>query len=321
MIRPAAVCRAGATRLAGLLLVLWGVSLLTFALQALAPGDPAEVLLRARSESPAPERVAELRRELGLDRPWPAQYLTWLNRAARLDLGRSLRSGEPVTVEIAGRLPATLELAGAAFALVVLISGLAGVWTAWRPGPAQDRLPRWLSLLLVSLPPYWLGLLLISGLALGLGWLPAAGRDGWASLVLPALTLTLGIAAMQGRILRVGVLEVLGQDYIRFAHAKGLGRVRVLWGHVLPAALGPLLALWGMTLGHLLGGAVVVETVFAWPGLGRLLVEAVLGRDWPLVQGLVLFMTLALVVANQAADLAIGLLDPRQEEGQVLDQG
>lgn len=318
---PVSNWRVGAARLAGLLLVVWGVSLLTFALQTLAPGDPAEVLLRARSESPAPERVAELRRELGLDRPWPAQYLAWLGRAARLDLGRSLRSGEAVTTEIAARLPATLELAGAAFFLVVLLSGLAGVWTAWRPSQAQDRLPRWLSLLLVSLPPYWLGLLLISGLALALGWLPAAGRDGWASLVLPALTLSLGIAAMQGRVLRVGVLEVLGQDYIRFAHAKGLGRVRVLWSHVLPAALGPLLALWGMTLGHLLGGAVVVETVFAWPGLGRLLVEAVLARDWPLVQGLVLFTTMVLVAANQAVDLAVRVLDPRQGEGRTLARG
>ncbi len=313
--------RVGAVRLAGVLLALWGVSLLTFALQALAPGDPAEVLLRARSESPAPERVAELRRELGLDRSWPARYLAWLERAARLDLGCSLRSGEPVTTEIAARLPATLELAGASFALVVLLSGLAGVWTAWRPAPGHDRLPRWISLVLVSLPPYWLGLLLITVLALDLGWLPAAGRDGWASLILPSLTLSLGIAAMQGRVLRVGVLEVLGQEYIRFAHAKGLGRARVLWGHVLPAALGPLLALWGMTLGHLLGGAVVVETVFAWPGLGRLLVEAVLGRDCPLVQGLVLFMTLALIAANQAADLALRLLDPRQREGDADVQG
>ncbi|MCA1906226.1 MAG: ABC transporter permease [Desulfarculus sp.] len=318
---PAVNWRAGAARLVGLLLVLWGVSLLTFTLQMWAPGDPAEVLLRAGSESPAPERVAELRRELGLDRSWPARYLTWLGRAARLDLGRSLRSGDPVTTEIAARLPATLELAGTSLVLVVLLSGLAGVWTAWRPGPTHDRLPRWISLMLVSLPPYWLGLLLITVLALGLGWLPAAGRDGWASLVLPSLTLSLGIAAMQGRVLRVGVLEVLGQDFVRFAHAKGLGRARVLWGHVLPAALGPLLALWGMTLGHLLGGAVVVETVFAWPGLGRLLVEAVLGRDWPLVQGLVLFMTLALIAANQAADLALRLLDPRQREGDADVQG
>lgn len=305
----------GAKRSAGVLLVLWGVSLLTFTLQVLAPGDPAEILLRARSESPAPERVAEMRYELGLDRPWPMRYLTWLGRAARLELGRSLRSGEQVTIEIAARLPATLELAGASFVLVVLLSVLAGIWTAWRPGPGHDHLPRWLSLGLVSLPPYWLGLVLITFLALDLGWLPAAGRDGWASLVLPTLTLSLGIAAMQGRVLRVGVLEVLGQDYIRFAHAKGLGRARVLWSHVLPAALGPLLSLWGMTLGHLLGGAVVVETVFAWPGLGRLLVEAVMGRDWPLVQGLVLFMTLALIAANQAADLTLRLLDPRQREG------
>lgn len=303
-----------AARIAGLALVLLGVSVLTFALQLVAPGDPAEVLLRARSDNPAPERVAELRRELGLDQAWPRQYAAWLGRALRLDLGRSLRSGEPVASEIAARLPATLELAGAAFALVVLLSGLAGFWTALRPGAAGDRLPRWLSLLLVSLPAYWLGLLLIYGLALGLGWLPAAGRDGWASLVLPALTLALGVAAMQGRILRAGVLEALGQDYVRFAYAKGLGRRRVLTAHVLRGIWGPLLSLWGMTLGHLLGGAVVVETVFAWPGLGRLLVEAVLGRDLPLVQGLVLLMTVALVLASAAADLVAARLDPRRRE-------
>lgn len=314
MTAPTIRLRSGASRAAGLLLVLLGVSLLTFALQLLAPGDPAEVLLRARAENPDPERVAELRAQMGLDRPWPAQYLAWLGRAARLDLGRSLHSGEPVAAEIAARMPATLELAGAAFALVVILSSLSGFWAALRPDAAADRLPRWLSLLLVSLPSYWLGLLLIYGLALGLGWLPAAGRDGWTSLVLPALTLALGVAAMQGRILRAGVLEALGQDYVRFAHAKGLGRGRVLGVHVMRGVLGPMLALWGMTLGHLLGGAVVVETVFAWPGLGRLLVEAVLGRDMPLVQGLVLSMTVALVAASQAADLIAARLDPRRLE-------
>ncbi len=304
-----------ALRLVGLVVVLWGVSLLTFGLQQMAPGDPAEVLLRSRAESPSSEQIAALRQELGLERPLPRRYLDWLSQAVRLDLGRSLYTGAPVAAEIAARLPATFELAGASFILVVLLSSLAGAWAAWHPGQASDRLPRWFSLALVSLPSYWLGLLLIYALALRLGWLPASGRDGWASLVLPSLTLALGVAAMQGRILRAGVLEVLGQDFVRFAHAKGLGRRRVLLGHVLRAALGPMLALWGMTLGHLLGGALVVETVFAWPGLGRLLVEAVLGRDWPLVQGVVLFMTLALIAASQASDLAGALLDPRQKGG------
>jgi peptide/nickel transport system permease protein len=234
-------------------------------------------------------------------------------------LGLSLRSGQPISEEIGARLPATLELALAAFALVALLSCLAGAWAALRPSLASDRLPRCLSLSLVSLPPYWLGLLLIYGLALALGLLPAAGRDGWSSLVLPCLSLALGVAAMQGRILRARVLEILGQDYIRFAYAKGLGRRRVLLVHVLPGAMAPMLALWGMTLGHLLGGTVVVETVFAWPGLGRLLVAAVLGRDWPLVQGVVLFMTLALILCSQAADLAAALLDPGRKQGSGLD--
>lgn len=308
-------------RLAGLLLVLLGVSALTFGVQSLAPGDMAEVLLRARAEAPHPERVAALRIELGLDQPWPRQYLAWLGRALRLDLGRSLRSGQPVVEEIAARLPATLELAVSAFALVVLLSCLAGAWAAWRPSPASDRLPRRLSLTLISLPPYWLGLLFIYGLALKLGWLPSAGRDGWLSLTLPSLSLALGTAAMQGRILRARVLEILGQDYIRFAYAKGLGRPRVLGAHVLPGMMSPMLTLWGMTLGHLLGGTVVVETVFAWPGLGRLLVESVLGRDWPVVQGVVLFMTLALIACNQAADLASALFDPTIKKEADIDRG
>ncbi len=267
--------------MAALLLVFWGVSLLAFGLQSLAPGDPAELLLRARAETPAPERIAALRAELGLDRPWPVQYLAWLGRALRGDLGQSLRTGEPVAREILARLPATLELTAAAFGLLAVLSLLAGFLAAWRPDPAGDRLPRWLGLGLVSLPPYWLGLLLIHGFALGLGWLPTAGRDGGASLVLPALTLSLGAAALQARVWRAVILEIAAREHVAFAHAKGLSRRRVILNHVLRPALPPLLSLWGMALGHLLGGAVVVETVFAWPGLGRLLVEAVLTRDLP----------------------------------------
>ena len=300
-------------RLAAVLLVLWGVSLVAFSLQIICPGDPAELILRTRYETPAPEKVAQLRARMGLERPAYEQYLSWLGRVIRLDLGHSYRTGEPVAAQIAARLPATLELALASFALVVLLSTLLGLCAVWRGGRWLDRLLQPLSLGLVSLPSYWLALLLIAVFSQGLGWLPVAGFNGPATLVLPCLTLGLGTAAMQGRVLRVKVLEVLGQDYLRFALAKGLGRRRIVWRHLLPNALPPMINLWGMSLGGLLGGVVVVETIFAWPGLGRLLVEALLNRDLPLVQGVVLLMALAFVLSSLASDLLQRLLDPRLE--------
>lgn len=300
-----------ARRLGAVLLVLWGVSLVAFSLQIICPGDPAELILRSRYETPAPEKVAQLRQSMGLDRPATEQYLAWLGRVLRLDLGRSYRTGEPVAAQIAARLPATLELALASFALVVLLSTLLGLCAAWRGGRWLDRLLQPLSLGLVSLPSYWLALLLIAAFSLGLGWLPVAGFGGPATLVLPALTLGLGVAAMQGRVLRVKVMEALGQDYLRFALAKGLSRRRIVLRHLLPNALVPMITLWGMSLGSLLGGVVVVETIFAWPGLGRLLVESLLARDLPLVQGVVLLMALAFVLSSLAADLLQRLLDPR----------
>ncbi|MCF8033491.1 MAG: ABC transporter permease [Desulfarculaceae bacterium] len=300
-----------ARRLAAVLVVLWGTSLVAFSLQIISPGDPAELILRTRYETPAPEKVAQLRQRMGLDRPAIEQYLAWLGRVARLDLGRSYRTGEPVSREIAARLPATLELALAAFALVVGLSVLLGLAAAWRRTRWLDRLLQPVGLGLVSLPSYWLALLLIALFALDLGWLPVAGFGGPATLVLPALTLGLGVAAMQGRVLRVKVLEALGQDYLRFALAKGLGRGRIVLRHLLPNTLVPMITLWGMSLGSLLGGVVVVETIFAWPGLGRLLVEALLNRDLPLVQGVVLLMALLFIGSSLLADLLQRLLDPR----------
>jgi len=300
-----------ARRLGAVLLVLWGVSLVAFSLQIICPGDPAELILRTRYETPAPEKVAQLRQSMGLERPAHEQYLAWLGRVLCLDLGRSYRTGEPVAAQIAARLPATLELALASFALVVVLSTLLGLCAVWRRGRWLDRVLQPLSLGLVSLPSYWLALLLIALFALDLGWLPVAGFGGPATLVLPALTLGLGTAAMQGRVLRVKVLEALGQDYLRFAMAKGLSPARIVLRHLLPNALVPMITLWSMSLGSLLGGVVVVETIFAWPGLGRLLVESLLNRDLPLVQGVVLLMALAFVLSSLIADLVQRLLDPR----------
>ncbi|GBC61566.1 nickel ABC transporter permease subunit NikB [Desulfonema ishimotonii] len=300
-----------------LLFVLWGISVITFGMVCLAPGDPAEVMLAARNDAPSPEKVAALRQELGLDDPLWLRYIRWLGHAVVLDLGRSYKTGEPVSREILSRLPATLELALSTFAFVVIFSTLSGVVSALCRDRMPDRLGRAGAILSISLPDYWLGLLLIFFLSLRLGLFPVMGREGAASFVLPVLTLGLSIAAVQGRVLRAGIIEIMSRDHVRFAHAKGLSQRSVFRRHVLRNALPPILTLWGMCLGHLLGGAVVVETVFSWPGLGKLSVEAVLNRDFPLIQGAVLFMALCYVVASQVTDLICRLLDPRISEGRA----
>ncbi|MBC7359571.1 MAG: ABC transporter permease [Desulfacinum sp.] len=302
-------------RLVYLALVLWGVSLLTFGLFALAPGDPAEILLRDGREAATRESVAELRRELGLDDPVALRYARWLGKTLRGDLGRSWQTGEPVAGELLARLGATLELASAAFVFVVLCSVALGVVGAVYRGRAPDHLARAWCILCLSLPNFWLGPLLIMLLALRWGLLPIMGRGGLDHLIMPALTLGLSMAALEGRVLRASLLEILGQDYVRFALAKGLTGWAVMKRHVLRNALPPVVTLWGISLGHLLGGAVIVESIFSWPGLGKLAVDAVLARDVPLVQGTVLLMALVFVVATQLTDLAHRWLDPRLSHG------
>lgn len=294
-----------------LLAVLLGVSLLTFSLAELAPGDPAEIILQERNQSPDIQQIEKLRKSLGLGDPLPVRYLRWLQKLLTLDLGDSWLTGEPVLEKILSRLPATLELALCTFIFVVFLSTVSGVFSAWHSRSNWDRISRIWAVLSVSLPNYWLGLLLIWFISLKAGLLPVMGRGTAAHLVLPVITLGLGLAAGQGRVLRATVLEVMGQDYIRFAFATGLpGRV-VVFKHLLINAIPAVLGLWGVTLGSLLGGAVIVENVFAWPGLGKLAMEAILSRDLPVVQGVVLVMALVYVLANQTVDLLHGLLDSR----------
>lgn len=294
-----------------LLLVLAAISLGSFALFAMAPGDPAEIILRDRHEAPSPEQIQALRTQLGLDRPWLVRYGLWLGRVAGGDLGRSWLSGEAVTLEIGRRLPATLELAAASFILVLVLSVVSGGIAALRRGRGADRAVRAATVLFISLPNYWLGLLLIFALALKAHWLPVMGRGDLSHLVLPALTLGLGVAMLQGRVLRAALLQIMSMDYIRFARAKGLGPWSVFWRHMLPNALPPMVTMWGVSLGQLLGGAVIVESIFAWPGLGQLTVQAVLARDVPVVQGVVLLVALVFVAVNQVVDLINRRLDPR----------
>ncbi len=296
------------TRLVSALVVVLGVCTLVFLLIHLVPGDPVEAMLGENAQ--VADREA-LRQALGLDRPLGEQYLDYLQRLARLDLGLSFQERRPVAAILGERLPATLELTLAALALALTLALPLGVLAARHRGSPLDTGAMGLSLVGVSIPNFWLGPLLILVFSLWLGWTPVSGREGPASLILPALTLGTGMAAILARMVRGSILEVLGEDYVRTARAKGLSERRVLWGHALRNAWLPVLTLIGLQLGGLLGGAVITETVFAWPGVGSLLVEAIQSRDYPVVQACVLLVSLSYVLVNTLTDLVYGWVDPR----------
>lgn len=295
-------------RLAGTAGTVLAVLVTVFLLVRVLPGDPVEVLLGERASGA--DRAA-LRVSLGLDRPLPAQLGEYLRALARLDLGRSLRHHAPVTDLIAARLPATLELTAAALGLAVALALPLGVLMAVRRHAAGGRLAGAFTLLALALPGFWFGPLLVLLFAVWLGWLPVAGRTGLASLLLPALTLALGLAAGLARQLAANLAETLAAEHVRTARAKGLTPAQVLWRHGVRNALLPVTTLFGLQLGALLGGAVIAETVFAWPGVGALTVEAINARDYPLLQGCVLLIALIYVLVNGLTDLAYGWIDPR----------
>jgi peptide/nickel transport system permease protein len=295
-------------RLALLVPTLLGVATLVFAFLHLVPGDPVEIML---GESAAPADVAELRRELGLDRPLLVQYGRFLAHAARGDLGRSIVYRAPVSHVIATRYPATLELAAAALVVALALALPLGILAAVRPRSALDRGARLASLAGVCLPSFWLGPLLILVFSLRLGWLPVSGRGGIAHLVLPAVTLGLGMAGILVRLTRTSMLAALREDYVRSARAKGAPERRVVLVHALRNALVPVTTVAGLQAGALLAGAIITETIFAWPGLGRLVVQAIDARDYPLVQGCVLAIAASYVVVNTATDLLQRAIDPR----------
>lgn len=262
-------------------------------------------------ESATPADVAALRQSLGLDRPLPEQLVAFLAHAARGDLGWSIAFRQPVGEVIAARWPATFELAGAAFVLALAIALPLGVIAAVREGTLVDRAARLVSLIGVCVPSVWLGPLLILAFSLELGWLPVSGRGGLAHLVLPAVTLALGMAGILVRLTRASMREALRDDYVRTARAKGASPWRVVSRHALRNALLPVTTVAGMQAGALLAGAIVTETIFAWPGLGRLVVQAIGARDYPLVQGCVLVIGTSYVVINALTDVVLRILDPR----------
>ncbi len=301
-----------ARRILNLVPVLLGISLLAFSLSALAPGDPALRILRLQSDAP-PTRaaVAKLRVELGLDAPFPLRYLRWLQDAARGDLGESYRTGEPVLRALALRFPATAQVAVVSTLLALVISLPLGVFSAVRRNAPVDHASRIWALVGASMPSFWLAYVLILMFSVGLRLLPVAGHGTLAHLVLPSVTLALGGAATLTRLTRSSLLETLGEDFVRTARAKGLGSFSVIARHALQPGLIPVVTALGIRLGHLLAGAAIVETVFAWPGIGKFVVDSIYDRDYPVIQGFVLFTGIVFVLVNLLVDLAYVWIDPR----------
>lgn len=324
-------------RILQLIPVLIGVALVVFLMTTLTPGDPVEIMLH--DSRATPEQYDAMRRDMGLDRPAPERFVRFIGNAVQGDLGRSFFHRRPVSQVIAERLPATIELTIVAMLIAFCIGIPFGVLAAVKRGTAFDRIATVISLIGVSTPGFWLGIILILLFAVNLGWLPVSGRveyalevpritgmllvdsliqgrfasfvDALKHIAMPAFTLGLAMSALLMRVTRSSMIEVLQQDYITFAEAKGLSSRRVLFRHALKNALIPTVTVAALETGYLLGGNTIVETVFGWPGLARVIVEAVYSRDFPLVQGGVLTLALIYVVVNFAADIIYMALNPR----------
>ena len=306
-----------ARRLLTLPLLLVGISVISFLLLNFAPGDAAEITLRRQNNGIAPSReaVAALRWELGLDAPLPVQYVRWLSRTLRGDLGESYRSGDSIAAELARRLPATGLLAASSLALAVAVGLPLGLVAAIKPGSWLDVASRLLALVGAAVPSYVLALVLMLVFAVRLDWLPATGYGGPQNLVLPALALSFGVLAQLMRLTRASMLETLGQDYLRTARAKGLGEWAVVGRHALKNALLPVITVTGTSAGHLLGGGVIIETIFGWPGVGQFVVVGIIQRDYPVVQGFVLYLALIFLLVNLLVDVTYRWVDPRLHFG------
>ena len=297
--------------------VLFGVSVLVLAVLHLAPGDPAAIMLGAQSTK---EDVERLRRDLGLDQPLVVQYLHWIGQVARGDLGRSIPLGRAVLPEVLLRFKATLLLTAGALVIAIFLGLVAGIVSAVKQYSWLDRMSMGVAVTGVSLPVFWTGIMLIIVFALQLRWFPSSGMSSpygsgpadvlW-HLVLPAVTLGTASAAALARLTRSSVLEIIRQDYVRSARAKGLAERAVIARHVLKNAVNPIITVLGVQVGFLLGGAILTETVFSWPGLGSMMVRAIQARDYPLVQGGVLLIATTFVVVNLIVDLLYAVFDPR----------
>ncbi|MBD8218786.1 ABC transporter permease [Microbacterium sp. CFBP 13617] len=315
-IAPAQVLRFIGTRVLSSAVVLLGVLIVVFALVHLVPGDPVRLALGTRY---TPEAYEALRTASGLDRPLPEQFVSYVLHAVTGDFGVSFRNGQPITTTLLQRLPATVSLAVVGLVVALLISLPAGVYSALREGRVSDVIVRLSSQFGVSIPDFWLGMLLISLFSVTLGWLPASGYvaltddpAGWLRQVaLPGLTVGLVAGAIMTRYIRAAVIDVASAGYVRTAVSKGLPRRIVVSRHIVRGALVPVLTIAGIQLATILGGVIVVEVVFAWPGLGRLVYDAVAARDYPLIQGAVLLVAVMFIVVNLIVDVLYAVVDPR----------
>ncbi len=295
-------------RLLFLIPILLGVVLVTFIIIHAIPGNPAVVILGLDA---TPENVAKLEKKMGLDKPLTTQYFIYVKQLLKGDLGYSYRTDRTVFTEIRTRYPNTISLAVVAFVFMLILGGIAGVFCAIKQNSKTDFVLRGISVLGISLPEFWSGFLFILLFAVYLRWFPSEGKHGVLSFVLPAFTLSLSGIGMATRLVRSSLLEILQQPYIRAARAKGVSQTMVILRHALKNAMIPAVTIMGFQLGRFLGGAVVVETVFNWPGMGRLAVEAILGRDIPMVQATILMLALTYVIINLITDLVYVVLDPR----------
>jgi peptide/nickel transport system permease protein len=289
--------------------MLWGAVTLVFVSVRLIPGDPITAMLFKRPATT--QDIARLRAFYGLNKPLPEQYWDFLTKLVHLDFGRSIQSDQPVWGQIMARLPYTVELAVAGMVLATVIGLITGVvsarWNRTKRGTALTAL----AVLGISIPDFWLGTMLALVFGVKLGWLPVATAGGWKTLVLPATTLAIGIAAVQTRLIRTSLVDVLHMDYIRTARAKGLRERAVVHRHALRNAMIPVITILGLTVANLLGGVVIIENVFGWPGIGTYAVDAVGSRDFPAIQATTFLFALIIIVANLLVDLSYGFLDPR----------
>lgn len=292
--------------------ILFGVTLLTFFLMQISPGDPALLIAEARYGTDlTPDQVEAIKTAEGFDQPWYVQYYRWVEHIVGLDLGRSLITGKAVTQEITDRLPATISLAATSLTLSLSISLTVGTWCALRHGTWKDRMGLTLVLIAKSVPSFWLGLILILVFSVWLNLLPSFGAGDLEHMVLPSLALALGMSAITTRLVRSSLLEVLNEDYVLMARANGLDERQVLKHHALRNAMLPVLTFAGLQMGFLIGGAMVVETVFSWPGVGKLLVDSIMLKDFSMVQGCVLVIAVLFCLITLLIDVLYAVIDPR----------
>ncbi|WP_289137116.1 nickel ABC transporter permease [uncultured Brevibacillus sp.] len=300
-------------RLAAGLLVVFGISVFTFALVHMIPGDPVRMMLGQKATQ---EQVEQVREQMGLNKPLVEQYATYVTGIVQGDFGTSLKTGQPVLKEITNRFPATVKIAVSAILIAIVVGIALGMVAAKYKDTIVDRAVLTLATLGVSIPGYWLGLLLMLLFAVKWKWFPIAGGTGFKDLVLPAVTLGVYASTIICRLTRSGMLEVLSQDYIRSARAKGIDETIILFRHAFRNVMIPVVTVVGLQMASLLGGAVLIEQVFSWPGIGTLAIDAIFSRDFPMIQGTTLFMGIVYVSVNIVIDLLYGFIDPRIDVSQ-----